>query len=299
MTAEAAASAAGSMDRRRLVSGVGLACLGFGLFATSDAAAKFLSRDIAVVQILFLSAAIAFLPSVALIWALDGLNSLRPRRPVLCLFRGVLTAISVLAIIWSFTRLPLAEGYALAFTAPLIVAGLAGWLLGETVKRRQGIAIVIGFLGVLVVLRPGFSAFDLGHAAALVSAVMFASSLILLRWIGEREAPGALLITYLIANLVIFAPFVDQIWVTPKGGLEWALIVWIGMASGLGQTALILAFRKAPAAIAAPFQYTQLIWGIAFGALLFDDQPDLPTIAGAFIVMGSGWFLQAWSSSRR
>ena len=220
MIAEAIGSARSDTDRRRLAFGVGLACLGFGLFATGDAAAKYLSRDIAVVQILFLGAAIAFLPSVALIWKLDRLPSLRPRRPGLCLLRGGLTAISVLAVVWSFSRLPLAEGYALAFTAPLIVAGLAGWLLGETVTRRHGIAILIGFFGVLIVLRPGFSALDIGHAAALASAVLFALSLILLRWIGDQEAPGALLITYLIANLAIFGPFLGSIWVMPESWLE-------------------------------------------------------------------------------
>lgn len=228
MTVEVASAPVAGMDRRRLVSGVGLACLGFDLFATGDAAAKFLSRDIAVVQILFLSAAIAFLPSVALIWIWDGLPSLRPRRPGLCLLRGGLTAISILAIVWSFTRLPLAEGYAFAFTAPLIVAGLAGWLLGETVTRRHGIAILIGFLGVLVVLRPGLSALDIGHAAALASAIMFALSLILLRWFSEQEAPGALLITFLIANLAIFGPFLGRVRVTPEGWLSWLLIIGAG-----------------------------------------------------------------------
>lgn len=292
MTEQMLSSPIAEDARHRTAFGIGLACLGFGLFATGDAAAKYLSRDIAVVQILFLGAAIAFLPSVALIWALDGLGSLRPKRPGLCLLRGGLTAVSVLAIVWSFTRLPLAEGYSLAFTAPMIVAILAASLLGERVTRRQTIAIFVGFVGVLVVLRPGFAALDIGHAAALASAVMFALSLILLRWIGDKETPGALLVTYLIANLAIFGPFLGQIWVTPDGWLAWLLILWIGMVSGLGQASLILAFRMAPAAIAAPFQYTQLIWGILFGAALFGDMPDLPMIAGALLIVGGGWLMR-------
>lgn len=297
MSVEAVASLGDGVDRRRLASGVGLACFGFGLFATGDAAAKFLSSNIAVVQILFLSGAIAFLPSIALIWMMDGFRSLRPRRPGLCLLRGGLTAISVLAIIWSFTRLPLAEGYALAFTAPLIVAGLSGWLLCETITRRHGLSILIGFLGILVVLRLGFSVLDPGHAAALASAVLFALSLILLRWIGGQETPGALLLNYLIANLAIFGPLLGSVWVTPEGWTEWLLIGWIGLASGLGQIALIFAFRMVPAAVAAPFQYTQLIWGIVFGALLFGDAPDLTMIVGALMIIGSGWFMRQRSTS--
>ncbi len=99
-----------------------------------------------------------------------------------------------------------------------------------------------------------------------------------------------MLVTYLIANLAIFGPPAHRIWVTPEGWLEWALIVWIGVAAALGQAALILAFRMAPASIVAPMQYTQLIWGIAFGALLFGDAPDFAMIAGALLIIVGGGF---------
>ena len=280
-----------SSEQSRVVAGVLLACLAFGSFAAADATAKFLSEDYAVLQILFLGAAFAFLPTLAFIWRIEGLASIRPQRPSLCLARGALTALSVLAIVWSFTRLPLAEGYALAFTAPLIVTALSGWLLQELVSRRQWLAVFIGFLGVLVILRPGLSTVNAGHAAALGSAFLFALSLILLRKLGASETSAALLATCFLVPLAMYLPFLASVWVTPADSFTWFLMVGIGIASGCGQAALVLAFRCAPAAVVSPFQYSQLIWGIAFGATLFGDLPDVGMLTGALLVIGSGWAL--------
>ncbi len=280
------------------MAGVLFACLAFGCFATADATAKFLSGDYAVLQILFLGSAFALLPTLIFIWKLEGLASIRPQRTGLCFARGALTSLSVLAIVWSFTKLPLAEGYALAFTAPLIVAALSGWLLQEVVHRRQWMAVFIGFLGILVILRPGLSTINAGHAAALGSAVLFALSLVLLRRIGTSETPGALLVTYFIASLTLYLPFLASVWVMPNDWFTWLLMMGIGIASGCGQAALVLAFRHAPAAIVSPFQYTQLIWGVAFGAVLFGDLPDAAMLTGAVMVVGSGWALLSQATNQ-
>lgn len=268
-----------------------LACTAFALFAVGDAMAKYLSRDYAVLQLLFLGSVFAFIPIVLFVWRTDGPASMRPNRSLLCLIRGALTAVSVLMIVWSFTKLPLADGYTLAFTAPLIVAALSGRLLGEPVFARQWGLIFVGFFGVLIMLQPGFSVLNIGHAAALGSAVIFAFSLIILRRLGDSEMPGALLMTYLFATLILYGPFVGFVWITPESWIEWALIVGIGAASGFGQIALVLAFRAAPAAIVAPSQYTQLLWGIIFGAVLFDELPKATMLFGAAFVIGSGWMM--------
>lgn len=286
-------------EQSRVITGILLSCLAFGLFATADASAKYLSRDYAVLQILFLGSVFAFVPTLIFIWKTDGLSAIRPRRISHCFVRGGLTSLSVLAIVWSFTKLPLAEGYALAFTAPLIVAVFSGWLLQESVTWRQWGAIFVGFVGVLIILRPGFSILNAGHAAALGSAVLFALSLIVLRRIGTTETPSALLMTYLIATLAIYGPFLASVWVTPSGWPAWLLMVGIGIISGCGQVALVLAFRAAPAAIVAPFQYTQLIWGVFFGVVLFGDYPDLVMATGAVIVIGSGWIMLPRTESSR
>ena len=275
----------------RILSGVLLSFTAFSLFATADATAKVLSDDYAVLQILFVGSIFAFIPSLAFLLLTEGLTSAWPKRAGLCLLRGALTALSVLAIIWSFTKLPLADGYVLAFTAPLIVAALSGWLLREHVTKPQWFAIFFGFIGVFVMLRPGFVSVTIGHAAALFSALIFALSLIVLRRLGNTETAGALLITYLIAALLLYAPFNVVLWITPDFWSDWLLMASIGCLSGIGQITLVLAFRMAPAARVAPIQYTQLIWGIIFGFFLFADIPDTTMILGAIMVIGSGWLL--------
>lgn len=275
----------------RVAAGVLLSFTAFSLFASGDAAAKYLSSDYAVLQILFMGSIFAFIPILAFLLTTDGIASVRPKHLGLCLLRGALTALSVLAIVWSFTRLPLAEGYALAFTAPLIVAALSGWLLRERVNWRQWIAVFIGFAGVLIMLRPGFSAINGGHAAALTSAMIFALALIVLRRLGNSETAGALLITYLVATLMIYGPFVGPLWIQPDHYSAWLLMAGIGIFSGAGQIALVLAFRMAPAAMVSPIQYTQLIWGVVFGFFLFGDIPDGIMIFGGAMVSSSGWLL--------
>ena len=271
--------------------GIMLACVAFGLFAMSDAAAKSLSSDYTVLQILFLGSVFAFVPILFFIQRTDGLTSIRPRRPGWCFLRGGLTAVSVLAIVWSFTKLPLADGYTLAFTAPLIVGALSAWLLQEPVAGRQWIGIFIGFLGVLIILRPGFSTLSAGHIAALGSAAIFALSLIILRRLGDTETPGSLLMTYLLSTVLIYGPVVGFVWITPDSWFDWFLLGGLGLASGFGQIALVLAFRAAPAAFVSPFQYTQLIWGLIFGAVIFGDHPEPLMLIGAALIMGSGWSL--------
>lgn len=268
-----------------------LACLAFALFATADAIAKLLSNDYAVVQVLFVGSIFAWLPAFIFFRQSGNTRSVWPRQAKLCLLRGVLTALSVLLIVWSFTRLPLADGYVLAFTAPLLVAALSGKLLQEDVSKRQWSAIVIGFIGILIMLRPGFQAINIGHAAALSSALIFALALLLLRRLGPTETPDALLATYLTATALLYGPFAWYVWEPPEGWQQWSMLAVAGFASGSGQFALIEAFRAAPAAIVAPMQYTQLIWGIAFGMVLFGDFPDLAVALGASLVVGSGWFV--------
>ena len=104
--------------------------------------------------------------------------------------------------------------------------------------------------------------------------------------------------TYLIVSLVIYLPFLAGVWITPADWLTWLLMIGIGIASACGQAALVLAFRDAPAAIVSPFQYSQLIWGVVFGAALFGDLPDAVMLTGALLVVGSGWALLSLATTQ-
>jgi drug/metabolite transporter (DMT)-like permease len=164
---------------------------------------------------------------------------------------------------------------------------LSAPVLGEHVGWRQWLAVVIGFVAVIGILRPDFGTIGLGQLDILASAAAFAFSMLLLRRIAKTESSGALLLSYFIVFILIGLPLAIARWQTP-GFSDFLLMAAVGLCSGLGNLLLIVAFRYAKASLVSSFMYCQLIWGTVFGALLFHDLPDLITIGGAAIIMLCG-----------
>lgn len=276
-----------------------LVCLSFFLFAVSDVVAKHVSRDFSVNQVIFVSAAVTFVPVLLFMRATRDRRYL-PLRLGLCVVRSLFACISVILLVESFGRLPVADAYTLSFTAPLIVAALSGLFLGERVGTMQWAAIVVGFAGVVVVLGPGFGAggadaasgaAQVGMGLALVSAVFFALGILLLRRIGTSESAGSILIVFLLTTLVVTGVPLLWEWRTPSRVEDWGAMVLIGFAAGGAHIAMVSAFRRGEAARLAPFQYTQLVWGVVLGLLVFGDRPSLQVVTGAAIVVGAGLML--------
>ncbi|MEQ8965737.1 MAG: DMT family transporter [Azospirillaceae bacterium] len=283
-----AGPAGGGVDRPML--GIGFAVLSFGCFSAADAVVKWLSGGFTVFQSIFIGTWFAFVPVLAFALATEGPGGLRPRRPAMVVLRGALVTAAALSVLWSFTRLPMTDGYALVFASPLIVTALAPVLLGERVGWRRWAAVVVGFLGVMIMLRPGFAVLDIGHAAAFASAVLFALGLLVLRRIGPGESNGALLVGLLLTTEVMVAPLMPFLWVTPRLG-DVALMALSGTLAGFAHIFLVLAFKAAPAPVVAPYQYSQMIWGIVFGLVLFGDRPDPIVLLGAAIVIACGLYI--------
>lgn len=291
-----------SGGRRGLTSGgigrgVGFAVLSFALFSVADAAVKWLVTRYPVTEVTFLVAVFALAPVAWLMARGGGWAALRPRRPLWVAVRALLLAADTLLVYYAFSRLPLAEAYVLVFAAPMLVTALSVPLLGEAVGWRRWSAVAVGFAGVLVVLQPGFAALDPGHLAALAAAVLFALSLIVLRRFGGGESSAAMLVAILLATMAISGPAVPAVFVPPGAG-DLAVLALAGLLGGLGHLALIEAFRTAPAAAVSPFHYTQILWGIAFGLVLFGDVPGPAVLLGAGIIIASGLFI-LWRERRR
>jgi drug/metabolite transporter (DMT)-like permease len=265
-----------------------LACCSFFLFALADTISKYASVAYSVNQVVFVATAVTFVP-VLIFMHLTGDKSYWPKtKQIICILRNAFVTISILLLVHSFTYQPIADSYAFSFTAPLIVAILSGLLLAEPVTKRQWLAIVVGFLGVLLILRPGFGGFNLGMPLAFASAVCFAFGIVLLRRIGTAETPGSILIMFLIVTLCITGVFLPFEWRMPQAWGDWILMGMIGLSAGLAHISMVLAFRHVPAAALAPFQYTQIVWGILLGILVFGDWPSLTVLAGVAIVMVAG-----------
>ena len=193
----------------------------------------------------------------------------------------------------SLKYLQMAQVTAIGFITPFLVAALSVPLLGERVGRHRWGAIIVGFLGVLVVIRPGMGGLHWSMMALLGGISAYAFYLILTRKVAAEESPiTSVFYTALIGAIVMTLPL-PWIWQSPESWLGWAFMGLTGVFGGFAHLLIISAHRYAPASLLAPFYYTQIVWSVLAGYLSFGDIPDHFTLAGSAIVIASGLYLMA------
>jgi S-adenosylmethionine uptake transporter len=273
-----------------------VAMLGIAFFATMDAVMKGLTLEIGAYNAVFWRVVIG-IPIGALLYA--GSRPQRPTRSALRVhaIRGVISAAMAVIFFWGLARLPMAEAIAMTFIAPIIALYLAALLLGETIGRNAIVASVLGFGGVLLIVSSRIGQSGAGDwpgiAALLISALLYASNIILMRQQALVASPQEItfsqnLIVAMV--LIVFAPFFAH---APAVGHIPALL----LAAILASASLILlawAYRRAEAQHLAPVEYTALIWSALFGYLIFDEQVGASTILGAALIV-AGCFIAARS----
>lgn len=278
-------------DRHDIGRGIGCAVLAFALFSGSDALIKWLAvAGYSLFQLAATFALFAMLPAAWLVSRSGGPRALGARRPLWVGARALLLAADTVCAYYAFARLPLAEAYAIFFGTPMLVTALSVPLLGEKVGWRRWAAVVVGFAGVLIVLRPGFAVLGPGHWAAIGAMVLFALSLLLLRRIGNQESSASMVSWVLIALFASTAPLAAAAFVVP-GPRDLALMLGGGLLLGIAHVVLVEAFRAAPASAISPFHYSQMIWAVLLGLLVFNELPDLWVAVGALVIVGSGLFI--------
>jgi drug/metabolite transporter (DMT)-like permease len=262
-------------------------CAGVAFLVLNDAIAKLLTDRYDPVQIIFLRNLIALpmIASVAL--ALRGARALRTRHLGLHALRGVLMLLGAWLYFTSLGFLPLAEATALIFAAPIFITALSVPLLGEAVGWRRWGAVVLGFIGVLVVAQPGGSAFQPASLLPVGAAFLYSLFMISARWIGPSEGIWTMMLFVVLFPMIYAAPFALRAW-TPVQAEDLWLFVAIAVCGSLGITLIGQAFRLAPAAVVAPFDYTSLVWATALGWLIWGDAPVFWTIVGALVIVASG-----------
>jgi drug/metabolite transporter (DMT)-like permease len=205
------------------------------------------------------------------------------------LMRGAALLGSSLFFISGLRYLPIAEASATGFVSPLFVTALSIIFLSEKVGVRRWLATAIGLLGVLIILRPGSSAFHPAAFFPIVSALAWAATLIMTRMMSGKEHAITIMTYSSIAGVAILSVLVPFAWVTPS----WEAIAFgilIGVFSTAGQWIVVLAFRYADASVLAPFSYTQLLWVSVLGFMVFGELPDVWTVVGAAFIVGSGLY---------
>ncbi len=262
-----------------------------GLFALMDAGLKLLSAHYPPLQVASLRGA-ASLP-IVLAWTLStiGARSLFRVRWPLHLLRAVLGVTMMAPFVYALRTLPLSTAYAIFFIAPLLITALSVPILGERVGPRRWAAIVVGFLGVLVVLRPtGEGVGSLAGLAVLLAALGYAVSAITVRVLARTDSSQAIVVWLLFSMALGAGLLAWPNWVPIRSADLW-LIAGVGLAGALGQYTVTEAFRQGEASLIAPLEYSALLWGLLLDFSLWGALPDGMTWVGAAIIVLSGLYL--------
>ncbi|MFY8095623.1 MAG: DMT family transporter [Niveispirillum sp.] len=271
--------------------GIALAVVAFALYSGMDVTIKLLTKTYSVPQVIALNSLFALGPILAYAAMFGGLyNNLRTRRPIYHVIRAGCGLFSSFFAFWAYSRMPIADAYALAFTAPLFITALAVPILKEPVGWRRWSAIGVGFAGVLVMLRPGSGLINLGSLAVLAGALFYSVGMLVTRLARNTETSVSFAFYATLASGTVFGAMTPWLGRMPTLH-DLGLSALGGTLCGVAFVCLLTAFRKVPAAVAAPFQYTQIIWGVLFGYLIFGDVPDRTLFIGLAIVISSGLYI--------
>lgn len=291
MSAPAGSVQAPPASGRSTLLGIALMCAAVTSFAVTDTTAKWLGQHMSIVMVVWVRYVVHFAVSLAVFnpWNVPGL--LRTSRPGLQIIRSALLFATTVLNFTALRYLQLDQTVSIMFSAPFFIALFAGPMLGEWVGLKRWIAIMVGFCGILLVVRPGVGGI---HPAALLSlgaAAAYALYAITTRMLAASDrSETTLFYSSLVGSIAASLPL-PFVWETPHEPLVLGLMLELGVIAGAGHFLLILAHARAPAATLGPFIYAQIIGMIIFGWLVFGQTPTLWTLAGASIVIASGIYL--------
>ena len=271
--------------------GIALMVFAVGCFAGMDTIAKYLSQWYPVPVIVWARYALNLAVLSAFLLATGRLDVWRAKRPGIQVARGFLLAGATLAYFTSIALMPLAEAASIGFVLPLFVAVLAVPMLGERLDMARLIAIGVGLGGALMIVRPGTGVFTWVSLLPLLMALCNALYQIFTRMVSGVDRPYTSLFYSALVGAILLSLLMPLYWQTPQGWQHWALLVVVGTLATVGHLALIRAYEYATASLLAPFIYTQLIWVMLLGWLLFGDFPDAWSLAGMAVITGSGLYI--------
>ena len=265
--------------------------VGITLFATMDAAAKWVARTYPLTAAVWLRYLVPTLLVGSYLVATRGYKFAHAPRPGIQILRGITLVVSTLCFWTALSHLPLVEAATVSFIGPTMVVVFSAFLLGERPQRTHWIALAMGFIGVLIALRPGLTHTGIGAIAALSSAAFYSLYLVLTRKVADQADALVLL---LHANaigaiaLTVLAPATARM---PNIAAEWMILPALGVFGAVGHWCMIKAYALADAATLAPFMYAQLLVATFYGWLIYDNLPDGFTLLGMLVILASGLYV--------
>ncbi|MBV9559287.1 MAG: DMT family transporter [Bradyrhizobium sp.] len=270
------------------LAGIGLMLLSISMFSFGDALGKYIVATYAVGQLMWLRACAALIALSPLIWR-HRAEFLRMERPWLQLLRAVLSTVEVAAFFLAVAYLPLADVVTYYLACPIFVTALSGIVLGERIGWRRWSAILIGFAGVLIALRPSAQTISWPALIALGGSLSFSVLMLITRHL-RATADIVMATSQFIGTFLLGAAMSPFGWVTPSRQ-SFVLFAAAGLISVTALFCVNRSLKLAPASVVVPYQYSMIVWAVLFGFVVFGDVPQPATIAGAAIIIGAGLYI--------
>ena len=280
-----------ALQRRQRLTGIALMCCAVALFACLDTTAKYLNTRMDTLEIAWARYTSAFLLTLIVSNPLTQPGLLRTGRLKLQVVRSLLLVASTILNFLALRWLQLDEALSIIFTFPFIVAIASGPMLGEWIGWRRWLAIIFGFGGVLLITRPGFGGMHPAAVFSLAATICYGLYAVITRIVSKTDSNQTSLFYANFIGALVMLPVIPFVWHTPSSWVIALMLLATGALGSTGHFCLIAGHKLAPASVLSPFVYTQLIWVVILGYLVFDHVPTGWTMAGAAMVIGSGLYL--------
>jgi drug/metabolite transporter (DMT)-like permease len=278
--------------------GMAAAMGAYFMFSVMVLIAKILSTSHSVIEIAFYRNLIGSIPFLFVIFAFGRRDILVLRsKPTLVVIRAIIGTISLVTTFAAYSLMPLADTTALLFTASLFIPVLGVLILKESVGPYRWSAVIIGFAGVMIMVRPTGDVFVLGVSVAMCAAILHATLQIILRYLGRHEIPETISFYFLGIGTIVTAFAMPFVAVMPTWN-ELPLLIGVGLSGATAQWLLSIAYRNAPAAVVTVFNYTSIVWATLFGWMIWNEWPLPAVFAGAAVVIASNMLI-VWRESRQ
>ena len=283
--------------RGAVLAGIVHMLVGIAILAVISVLVKLLSARYSIIEVAFFRSLFALVPATAMVIAAGGFRTLRTGLFWFHARRASIGVLSMTLMFWSYQLLPLADAVAVGFSAPLFLNALSGPMLGERIGPHRWCAVLAGFVGVLIILKPSSGMFQLGALVALGAALAYAFSMIAIRQLTVIDRSSTIIFYFTLNATLLLAMPLPLVWLAPTP-YDAALMAVIGLLGGGTQYFITRACTLAPPSVVAPFNYALILWATLFGFLLWGDLPDRWVVLGSAIVIASGLEI-AYRETRR
>ena len=259
-------------------------------FAIVDTIAKMLTDSFHPLQVVWMRQ-LGLAAGIIIYFLLKGTRDLKSSKPHLQILRGIAAALSATLFIFGIAHVAITDAAAITFVAPLFVTVLGATILGEAVGIRRWIAVCVGFLGTLVIVRPGFESFHPAHLLIFIAAFLFAVRQVISRHLSDSDKTATTVAYTALVSFCILGVFQPAVWTSPSSSLHIGLIILMAILGGIGEFFVIKSLELAPSVTVAPMHYTLIIWTSLYGYLIFDQIPDQLFWVGAGMIIMSGLYI--------